>query len=363
MSSAMQAAISGALETPMTASMRAFMDAARSHDSAMGRQLSMLDTMRQHMALVAPWVGLPVRDYADIGFEVPANAISESIRQSALYSRALETAQKLGPLGITGFLDQHRLNAPALAEQLLLTGQLSTALSNPAMFGAFDTMTAASRMLKEAGAFGLEMNDTLSQLMTGSVADGVGLHDYRKLLDSAGLHLPRWPRFRSFTTAEQAERQRRRLAQHKQPRHRASAQSLVYQHESYLRDAIDELMAAEYGDDWAEERLRKCGELGFALLARWRDRGGMPLDHADYPHYRAIITQDEHFESIFSVAFSDTSVAVDLINRARSLRAASHHPGPEFTTDDLRDLRLTWNAIMKAFRQFQAGILWEDAVH
>lgn len=86
----------------------------------------------------------------------------------------------------------------------------------------------------------------------------------------------------------------------------------------------------------------------------------MPLDHADYAHYREIIVQDDHFESIFSVAYSDPGTAASLIDRARTLRAASHHPGHEFTKEDLRELRLTWSAIKEAFRHLQEGLMWHD---
>ncbi len=357
----MQAAISGTLATPASTSMRAITDAAHSHDSVLGKQLSVLDTLGQHMA---PWHGTSVQNYLNIGSKFPLpSAISDMVRQSSPYAAVLETAQKLGPLGISGLLEQHRLSASALAEQLVLMGQVSAVARDPTLFGTFDAMSAANRMLDEAGAFGFESNDTLKMLMVAPVAGSFGLQEYRTVLDAAGLRLPRWPRFRVLTTAEQAERQRKRLAKYKQPRHRASAQSLVYQHESYLREAIDELMSAKYGDDWAEERLPRCGEVGSALLGKWRAQGGMPLDHADYAHYRALITQDEHFESIFCVAFSDPGVAANLINRARTLRAASHHPGHEFTKEDLRDLRLTWNAIKAAFRQFQSGVVWDDPVH
>ena len=363
LSPALQVAISGTLDTPATASMRAVMDAARAHDSVMGKQLSALDAVGRRMAPMDPWHGTAVQDYFKASSKNSlASAISEIIGRSASYGNALETAKKLGPLGITGLLEQHRLGASALAEQLVITGQASAALRDPSLFGAFDVMSAANRMLKDAGAFGLEANETLKRLMADPVIGGFGLRDYRVLLDAAGLNLPRWPRFRPVTTAERAARQRKRMAKHKQPLHRTRAQSIVYQHESYLREAIDELLVDEYGDDWAEDRLPRCGQDGRALLGRWRARGGMPLDHADYAHYRAIIIQEEHFERIFCVAFSDPGAAENLIDRARTLRAASHHPVHSFSREDLRELRLTWSAIKAAFLEFQSGFVLADSV-
>lgn len=55
----------------------------------------------------------------------------------------------------------------------------------------------------------------------------------------------------------------------------------------------------------------------------------------------------DHHTTIFSVCFPDPSDIVDLIEEAKNLRAASHHPGHSFTSEDLRDLRTTWRALTK----------------
>jgi hypothetical protein len=73
------------------------------------------------------------------------------------------------------------------------------------------------------------------------------------------------------------------------------------------------------------------------------------------------MVQEDHFQEIFSLAFSDPGYATSLVEKARKLRAASHHPGEKFTTGDLRDLRVTWNAIRKSLCALEAGIavVWE----
>ncbi|PWC96003.1 hypothetical protein TSO5_08915 [Azospirillum sp. TSO5] len=111
-----------------------------------------------------------------------------------------------------------------------------------------------------------------------------------------------------------------------------------------LRDIIDVSMEIEYGEDWVEDRLSACGCKG--LLGKWRKRGGFVIEHADYAHYKDIMTHPEHFEAIFSAGFSDTDELRELIDKAGDLRAASHH-AREFTKEDLRDLRLVWTSLEK----------------
>jgi hypothetical protein len=62
----------------------------------------------------------------------------------------------------------------------------------------------------------------------------------------------------------------------------------------------------------------------------------------------------EHFTMIFSLAFEDEATIEDLVGSAGRLRAASHHPH-EFTSADLRDLRVTWNGILKGLRRLEPG--------
>ena len=94
-------------------------------------------------------------------------------------------------------------------------------------------------------------------------------------------------------------------------------------------------MANTYGEDWAEQRLPLCGCKD--LLRKWKSRGGDVLDHADYAHYKQIMSYPEHFEAVFEVGFDDPQSLAELLMRAGGLRAASHHA----RTLSLKDLRVT----------------------
>lgn len=70
------------------------------------------------------------------------------------------------------------------------------------------------------------------------------------------------------------------------------------------------------------------------------ERGGEPLDHADYAHYRKIVVDPVHFDALFSAGFDHPNHLSSLLTRAGDLRnaLAHHHP---FSPSDLRDLRTT----------------------
>ncbi|RWQ30207.1 MAG: hypothetical protein EOS21_32465 [Mesorhizobium sp.] len=168
------------------------------------------------------------------------------------------------------------------------------------------------------------------------------LAGYRDFLDAAGLILARWPRRRLLSRAEKRRRFKARLRDNVEPRHLKQAKSLVHRYELTLREILDAVMADTYGEDWAEMRLDLCDCRD--LLGRWRSRGGDVLDHADYAHYGRIMSNPEHFTTIFEAGFDDPQALLTLMNNAGRLRAASHHGG-QFTPDDLRELRITWRTI------------------
>ena len=120
--------------------------------------------------------------------------------------------------------------------------------------------------------------------------------------------------------------------------------SLVHRYELILREIIDDLMAATYGDDWASARLPECDCKD--LLGKWRKRGGdgNVLDHADYAHYARIMTHPDHFAAVFGTGFEDRAQLAELLKGAGKLRSASHH-SRVFTIDDLRTLRTVWRTI------------------
>jgi hypothetical protein len=170
------------------------------------------------------------------------------------------------------------------------------------------------------------------------------LSEHRAFLDASGLFLSRWPRRRLLTVAEKRRRFRERLQRNTAPRHVKLAKSLVHKYERVLREIIDAAMASVYGDEWAETRLVACDCK--TLLGRAASKGGEPLDHADYTHYRMIMCHPQHHAEVFCNGFEDRQALEDLITAAGRLRARSHHAG-EFAPEDLRDLRLTWRTLEK----------------
>ena len=108
-------------------------------------------------------------------------------------------------------------------------------------------------------------------------------------------------------------------------------------------------MANTYGEDWAEQRLPLCGCKD--LLRKWKSRGGDVLDHADYAHYKQIMSYPEHFEAVFEVGFDDPQSLAELLMRAGGLRAASHH-ARTLSLKDLRNLRLIWRTIERGLVAF-----------
>ncbi|HVY89964.1 MAG TPA: hypothetical protein VG942_13930 [Hyphomonadaceae bacterium] len=285
-------------------------------------------------------------------------SIHDLVRSSSVYEHARRAADLSASTWVPFELEQHRLTGAQFADQLAL-GSLAFNLDarqwqDPAFLSTFGTASALSRALDTAGMMDASVHAAMKSMAFAGIPDTLDLRTYRHLLNASGLTLPRWPRFRRLTEKQKQRIQRERLAGYQQPKHIAQAKSLVHQHELYLRDAISALMESEYGESWAEERLPLCGDHGKSLLGRWRKHGGGVFDHADYPHYVAVMVHPEHFTAIFSLAFEDKATIEDLVGSARRLRATSHHPH-EFTPADLRDLRVTWNGILKGLRRLEPG--------
>ena len=193
------------------------------------------------------------------------------------------------------------------------------------------SLRADTGLLAASRAFVLEAPPPLANLA-----------EHRTFLDAAGLTLPRWPRVRRISAAEKHRRLGARLKHHAEPSAVRQAKSLVHRYELTLRDIVNDAMAEAYGEDWALERLPRCGCKD--LLSRWRSRGGSVLDHADYHHYAAIMSDPEHFAAVFKSGFGDPGGLRALLGEAGRLRAASHHAHP-FSAEDLRDLRVTWRTL------------------
>lgn len=262
----------------------------------------------------------------------------------ALFTAA-ETARKMG---LPDALAEFGASTPSLAMRLSLL-QSDRIFGDRGALGVFAQSAAFSNALSEASFVDRELMAAAQGFSALTLPDLGSLGATRAFLDASGLFLRRWPPVRLLSVAEKRRRMRIRLARYSQPPHVKKAKSIVYRYELVLREIIDAAMAGVYGEDWQAERLPACGCK--TLLGRAQSKGGAPLDHADYAHYRDIMIDPEHFEAIFSDAFDTPDIVATLINDAGRLRARSHHPHPEsFTPDDLRDLRVVWRTI-------EAGLL------
>ena len=279
-----------------------------------------------------------------------------AIRGTAYHDAALRSADLADRFKLPGFLDAHRMGRDMFADRLAvagLTGSVFPGQWNDAGFlSAFGGAAAMANAMSSAPMMNEDIQGMMRSLASTGIPGNLDLSTYRGVLDAAGLILARWPVIRRLSPRERAERQAKRMRRYRQPPHVGKAKSLVHQYERYLREVIDELMTDRYGDDWADERLPVCAEnpawRGDArkLLSVWKRDGGAVLDHADYVHYRMIMTQENHFAEIFALGFGENpEVVCDLIARVRQLRAASHHARDDFTAQDLQDLRVTWKAI------------------
>lgn len=268
------------------------------------------------------------------------------VDQSSL-DHALATARFAESFALPSALEMFRTSEESLAFKLLSLPDFSVIHQRPAYLEAFSRISAVSDALTQSfgihsATWGAVQSFALAAMPTFDTLAG-----YRGFFDAAGLILPRWPRVRLLTAAEKRRRIKARLKANAEPAHVKKAKSLVHGYERVFREIIDAAMAEAYGEDWPDARLPLCDCKD--LLGKWRRRGGDVLDHADYAHYERIMGYPEHFDMLFEVAFDDPEELVALLNKAGSLRAASHH-AREFTPEDLRDLRLTW-------RTLEAGLL------
>jgi hypothetical protein len=220
----------------------------------------------------------------------------------------------------------------------------------------FDQTAAFANAIAEPVRLAREQLEAAASFSRFALPEFSSLAECGRLFDAAGLALPHWPRPPFLKLAQHRRTIRARIAAIEEPVHVREAKTLVHKHEIVLREVIDAAMSAWYGEDWARQRLPLCG-CG-ALLGKWRKRGGFVLEHADYFHYRKIMTHAEHFENVFAAAVDDPDELGRLLDRAGALRGASHHARP-FTPEDLRELRSVWlmlESAMSAMLGFQAGM-------
>jgi hypothetical protein len=289
-----------------------------------------------------------------------ATRLALQIADSPAIQAARHIAEQISRFRLPSALDGFRTGSEELSYKLLGLDSLKGLHVERGLGGIF----ASTSAFADAIALSTRVD---SSLMAAAKAFALtelpcfdSLVQYRSFFDAAGLRLRRWPRIRPLSKAERKRRLREKRKRLAQPAHVTRAKRLIHQHERLLCDVIDEAMSDAFGDDWALHRLPLCDAK--TLLGRAESKGGEPLDHADYHHYREIMMHPEHFEAVFALGFDDPDDIRQLIDKARDLRARSHHAARPFTPEDLRDLRLVWNAIIKALTALtpEFEIEWND---
>lgn len=260
-------------------------------------------------------------------------------------SAAVEQVRSIAELAQTytlhAALEPFRTAAEPLTNKLLHLQSLD-AIKSSAYLNAFMQASTLSDIFGKSIRVDHQLQEAMRQFTHAPILPFDSLNAYRQFLDSAGLGLSHWPHHRLLTIGEKRRRFKERLKQNTESSHAKKGRTLTQRYELTLRDILDEVMVAEYGEDWAIERLPLCDCKD--LLGKWQKRGGDVLDHADYAHYEKIMIYPAHFESVFEVGFNDpTELAVD-IKKAGKLRAALQHFHP-FTAEDLLEMRLIWRTI------------------
>lgn len=279
--------------------------------------------------------------YAEANYWKEASQFHLAISSSAMIDEAKRIAELAQTYTLPSLLDQFRTPTEPFANRLLHLQTLDM-VNSPAYLGAFIQTSAISDLFVESIRVDRTLQEATRQFALEAVPSFDSLNDYRQFLDAAGLGLSRWPNVRLLTIKDKRRHFRNRLSNNAEPFHVKKAKSLAQRYELTLRDILDEVMASEYGEDWAEERLPLCDCKD--LLGKWQKRGGEVLSHADFAHYKKIMSYPEHFEAVFAAGFDDPMDLAVLIEKAGKLRAALLHYHP-FAPEDLRDMRLIWRTI------------------
>lgn len=271
-----------------------------------------------------------------------------SQRHLAMHSSAaIDDARRIAELAQTynlhASLDPYRTSVESFTSKMLHLQSLDV-IRSPAYLDAFMQASTISDIFVESMRVDRHLQEATRQFSLGAVPMFSTLNDYGQFLNAAGLSLPHWPHVRLLTIGEKRRRLRALLNSNAEPVHVKKAKSLVHRFELTLREILVDVMASEYGENWAEERLPLCDCK--KLLGTWRERGGEVLDHADFAHYEWIMSYPEHFEAVFDAGFDDRAAMAALIKKASNLRATLLHCRP-FTQEDSRDLRLVWRTIEK----------------
>lgn len=283
----------------------------------------------------------------------PYSSAAEALRQQELNDRyrlglpasVVEEVRGFADLaqsvGMQYSLDRFRPATEVLADKLSHFHSLE-AFAQPSNLAAFVQAAAAAEAFKESSRVDGALVEAVKQFSIVQLPNLYGRSDYSRFLDASGLLLPTWPNPRLLTLGQKRHRLHLKLRGNAESAQERKGKSLVRRYELTLRAVLAEAMYMEYGVDWPDSRLPLCDCKD--LLGKWKNRGGEPLDHADYAHYRKIVTNHDHFEAVFSAGFDDPSYLANLLKRAGELRnALAHHHS--FSPSDLRDLRTTWSLV------------------
>ncbi len=302
-------------------------------------------TMRQGLGLPAIQAGLGYPRFAEMA------------RLSPSYELACAATARWERTGHLANLGTLRLGHEQLAERLTLGGPVLQGLRErwaESQFGmSFSGLSAFSAMLDRQRMVGVDTLGLVRHLSATGLPNLPDMGSVRSFLDAAGLVPPlsrglvlpnflRAPRVREVPPHERRARLQSRKRREEAPRHVVKAYRLVHTTERTLRRVLEELMTFAYGEDWAEERLPLCGCKD--LLGKWRARGGLVLDHADWTHHARIMGHPDHHADIFAAGFENTEALAELMARARSLRAIIGHVNA-FTPQNLLDLRLVFTTL------------------
>lgn len=260
--------------------------------------------------------------------------------------RAYEAVEAIAKLATPSAFERFTSDQDTLARRIASI-QGASWWQQDVHLGAFANAAAMSGALLEVRGADFDLHKAATAFLGDPIPGLPTLADHRLFLNAAGLWLPRRPLVRRLSHHEKRQRLQAKLKSSAPEQHILKALSLTHRYELLLRDIIEQVMEAAFGEDW-HERLPSCGCNG--LLGKWRARQGSVLDHADFADYIRIMTHEEHYAAGFNVGFPDKDALEDLLNQARKLRANSHHPKPgQFTPQDLRTLRLVWRQLANGF--------------
>lgn len=271
---------------------------------------------------------------------------------------AMQSAELARHVNLAGALSQFRTPEENLTAKYMLLGRADL-YQQPAYLESFARASAVADFLEASTRVDRDLRAATNAFGLAPIPGMESVASYGRFLDAAGLWLPHYPSDELLRLAQRQRRRRlrERLKENAQPKRVAQATNLVHTYELTLRQCIDGAMSFAYGPEWASERLPRCSK---DLFGKWRKRGGVALEHADFAHYVEIMCDPEHFDAVFYEGFDDLEELKILLLKARQYRVASHHPGKPFSKEDLQDLRVTFRLIERGLAALPEALDEDD---